>query len=136
VSNEALMHVSLRVPTRLVFEGEARQLQATGPEGAFGLLPRHTDWVAALLPSVLVLVDQSGVERFFGIDHGLLVKHGRQVEVVVRRAVQGEDLAMLARTVAETFEQVADDERAARTALSRLESGILRHFSELRKPVP
>lgn len=136
MSDEALMHVSLRVPTRLVFEGGAHQLQAVGPEGEFGLLPRHADWVAALLPSVLVLVDEWGAERFFGIDHGLLVKHGRQVDVAVRRAVQGDDLATLAQTVTETFEQVADDERVARTALSRLESGILRHFSELRKPVP
>lgn len=136
MSDAAPMHVSLRVPTHPVFEGGARRLQAVGPEGAFGLLPQHTDWVAALLPSVLVLTDAQGAERFFGIDHGLLVKHGPQVEVAVRRAVPGDDLATLARTVAETFEQVADDERVARTALSRLESGILRHLSELRKPVP
>ncbi|HMN22254.1 MAG TPA: hypothetical protein PKA16_12790 [Ottowia sp.] len=136
MSGAALMHVSLRVPTRLVFEGAASRLQAVGPEGAFGLLPRHTDWVASLLPSVLVLADGAGVERFFGIDHGLLVKHGRQVDIAVRRAVPGDDLATLSQTVARTFEQVADEERVARTALSRLESGILRQLGELRKPVP
>ncbi len=136
MSTARVMHVSLRVPTRLVFEGGARKLQAVGAEGAFGLLPGHTDWVATLLPSVLVLTDGAGSEHYFGIDHGLLVKHGHQVDVAVRRAVPGDDLATLSQTVTRAFEQVADEERAARGALSRLESGILRHLSELRKPVP
>ena len=114
MSTARVMHVSLRVPTRLVFEGGARKLQAVGAEGAFGLLPGHTDWVATLLPSVLVLTDGAGSEHYFGIDHGLLVKHGHQVDVAVRRAVPGDDLATLSQTVTRAFEQVADEERAAR----------------------
>jgi F-type H+-transporting ATPase subunit epsilon len=133
---DAPMQVSLRVPTHLVYQGRARRLQAVGQEGVFGMLPAHTDWVTALQPSVLVLTDDAGAERFFGIDHGLLVKRGRHVEVAVRRAVPGESLQTLSQAVAERFEQEDDEERMARTAMSRLESGILRQFGQLNKPAP
>lgn len=136
MSADGLMHVSLRVPTRLLYQGLARKLQAVASGGAFGMLPRHTDWVAALVPSVLVLTGDDGHERFFGIDHGLLVKHGSRVDVAVRRAVQDDSLEALSQAAAASFERVDEEERTARTALSRLESGILRHFGELRKPMP
>lgn len=134
--SDALMEVSVRMPAQLVHEGRARQVNAVALSGAFGLLPRHADHVAALVPSVLVLTEADGSERFFGVDHGLLVKAGRQVEIAVRRAVQGDDLASLALRVATEFEQADEQERVARTALSRLESGILRHLGDLRKPGP
>ncbi len=128
------MRVSLRLPTRLLYEGKARHVFAMAENGAFGLLPNHADHVASLLPSVLVLTDDRGQELFFGIDHGLLVKRGHEVEIAVRRGVRGDSLETLSETVESTFAQVDEAERKARTALSRLEVGIVRHFSELRKP--
>lgn len=128
------MQVSLRLPARLLFEGPASKLQAVAEGGAFGLLPGHADHVAALVPSVLVLTDPEGNELFFGIDHGLLVKHDDRVEIAVRRAVRGQSLDTLAATVEAAFRDVDEEERLARTALSRLETGIVRHFGALRKP--
>ena len=78
------MHVSLRLPTRLLHEGAALKLFAVAENGAFGMLPNHADHVSSLVPSVLVLTDADGKEHFFGIDHGLLVKHGHQVDIAVR----------------------------------------------------
>lgn len=130
------MQVSLRLPTRLLFSGAARKLYAVAENGAFGLLPGHADHVAALVPSVLVLTDAEGGELFFGIDHGLLVKHEHHVEIAVRRAVRGDSLEALSATVAAALREVDEEERLARTALSRLETGIVRRFGELQKPRP
>lgn len=128
------MHVCLRLPTQLLHAGDAHTLYAVAEDGAFTLLPNHADYVAVLIPSVLVLTGDKGEELFFGIDHGLLVKHGHQVDVSVRRAVRGDDLATLGETIRTAFEDADEAERSARTALSRLEIGIVRQFSELRKP--
>jgi F-type H+-transporting ATPase subunit epsilon len=128
------MRVSLRVPTRLLHEGDALRLVATAENGTFGLLPNHADHVTSLAPSVLVLTDDEGKEHFFGIDHGLLVKRGHQVDIAVQRAVRGESLETLAATIDTLFTQIDEEERLARTAMSRLEIGMVRHFSELRKP--
>lgn len=131
----ALMQVNLRLPSRLLFSGEAYKVVAEAENGAFAMLPKHTDFVTALLPSVLILTDRQGQELFFGVDQGVLVKQGYQVDIAVRRAVQGEGLASLHDTIQATFIEVDEDERVARTALSKLEAGIVRRFSDLRKPL-
>ncbi|MCC7461698.1 MAG: ATPase [Gammaproteobacteria bacterium] len=129
------MQVSLRVPTGALFEAAARQVYAVAENGACGLLPNHADHVAPLVPSVLVITGTDGREHFFGIDHGLLVKHGHRIEIVVHRAVRAEDLPGLSEMVESTFFELDEAEREARTAMSRLEVGIVRQFAELRKPV-
>ncbi|HNT37799.1 MAG TPA: F0F1 ATP synthase subunit epsilon [Rubrivivax sp.] len=130
----AAMQVSVRLPTRLLYSGSARKLHAVAESGAFGLLPGHADHVAALVPSVLVVTDTAGSELFFGIDHGLLVKHDQQVDIAVRRGVRGDSLDALSAAVAASLHEVDEEERVARTALSRLETGIVRQFGALRKP--
>lgn len=128
------MQVSLHLPTRLLFQGDAISLQAVAENGAFGIWPNHADHIASLVPSILVLRDPQGRELYFGIDHGLLVKWGHQVDVAIQRGVQADDLASLSGALETSFMVVDETERVARTALSRLEIGILRHFSDLRKP--
>jgi F-type H+-transporting ATPase subunit epsilon len=135
MSQAELMQVNVRLPTRLLFSCEAKKVYAEAENGAFAMLPNHTDFVTSLLPSVLVITDVAGKEQFFGIDQGVLVKYGHQVDIAVRRGVQGDDLDSLNDTIQATFIEVDEDERIARTALSRLEAGIVRRFSDLRKPL-
>lgn len=129
-----LMQVHLRLPTRLLFSCTAKKVYAEAENGTFTLLPKHTDFVSALVPSVLMITNDEDEELFFGIDQGILVKHGYGVDIAVRRGVQGHDLATLTDTIQSTFIAVDEEERVARTALSRLEAGIVRRFSDLRKP--
>ncbi|MCL1477296.1 ATPase [Marinobacter sp. M3C] len=129
-----VMTVTLRLPTRTLFEGRAQRLFATAVNGAFGMLPNHTDFVTALVPSVLILTDETGDELFFGIDEGLLVKTGHQVDIAIRRGVQGDSLDTLNDTIQTAFVEVDEEERVARSALSRLEANIVRRFGDLRKP--
>ena len=128
------MQVTLCLPTQTLFQGAATRLFAVAEDGAFGMLPNHVDFVTALVPSVLILTDADGAERFFGIDEGVLVKRGHAVEVAIRRGVQGKDLESLQGTVQATFVDMDEEERVARSALSRLEAGIVRRFGDLRKP--
>ncbi|MCY0150854.1 MULTISPECIES: ATPase [Hoeflea] len=136
MSMAADMQVTLRLPTRTLFDGRAIELAAVAQDGAFGMLPNHTDFVTALVPSVLTLTVPGGEELFFGIDEGLLVKKGHSVDVAIRRGVQGESLETLRETVENTFVQIDEDERVARTALSQLEANIVRRFADLRRPQP
>ena len=134
MSQADIMTVTLRLPTRTLFEGSARRLFATAANGSFGMLPNHTDFVTALVPSVLILTDEDNQEQFFGIDEGLLVKTGHQVDIAIRRGVRGDNLESLNETVLASFVEVDEEERVARSALSRLEAGIVRRFGDLRKP--
>lgn len=126
------MQVNLQLPTRVLHVGRATYLFAVAENGGFGILPNHTDFVTALVPSVLTLTTPEGGELVFGIDEGLLVKKGHSVEVSVRRGVQGDDLGTLRDTVRNTFVEIDEDERTARSALSRLEADMVRRLGELR----
>lgn len=136
MSMAADMQVTLRLPTRTLFEGPATRLFAVAENGGFGILPNHTDFVTALVPSVLTLTTPEGDEQIFGIDEGLLVKKGHAVDVAVRRGVLGDDLDTLRETVRNTFVEMDEDERKARSALSRLEADMVRRFAELQRPQP
>jgi F-type H+-transporting ATPase subunit epsilon len=128
------MAVTLRLPSATLYTGRAVHLAAVAPEGGFGMLPNHIDFVTALVPSVLSLRMADGSEEIFGLDEGLLVKKGCDVTVVARRGVRGKDLTSLQQTVEDSFVQMDEDERQARAALSRLEADMVRRFAELKGP--
>ncbi|WP_062783209.1 ATPase [Marinobacter adhaerens] len=130
------MDVTIRLPTRMLFEGRARKLFAVAENGAFGMLPNHIDFVTSLVPSVLILTLEDGHEQIFGIDEGILVKQGHKVDVAIRRGAPGTDLATLQESVRRNFIEVDEDERVARSALSRLEAGMVRRFADLQRPKP
>jgi F-type H+-transporting ATPase subunit epsilon len=133
MSMASQMHIYLRLPSRVLFDGAAVRLRGEAADGGFGILPNHVDFVTALIPSVLLIVQPDGDERIFGIDEGLLIKKGHKVEVAVRRGVESDDLDVLSETVSDTFTGLEDEERAARAALSRLEADMVRRFASLRK---
>lgn len=128
------MNVTLRLPTRTLFEGRADRIGAVAPNGAFGILPNHVDFVTAIVPSVLTLRLTYGSEEIFGLDEGLLVKKGHEVVVIALRGVRGDDLGTLQDTVEASFIQMDEEERQARSALSRLEADMVRRFAELQRP--
>lgn len=132
----AEMEVCLKLPTRVLYQGMTRKLFAVAENGAFGMLPNHIDFVTSLVPSVLILTLANGHEQIFGIDEGILVKKGHQVDIAIRRGVAGEDLDSLQESVRKNFIEVDEDERVARSALSRLEAGMVRRFADLQRPKP
>lgn len=135
MSMAADMSVTLRLPTRTLYQGRADHIGAVAPNGAFGILPNHIDFVTAIVPSVLTLQLTGGSEEIFGLDEGLLVKKGHKVDVIALRGVRGDDLETLQDTVEASFIQMDEEERQARSALSRLEANMVRRFAELQRPL-
>ena len=127
------MRLKVLLPTRVLFDGEVRKVIAEGLNGSFGMLPRHIDFVSALAPGVLVYESEDGVERYLGTDEGILVKCGAEVTVSTRNAISGDDLRTLRDLVRERYVELDERERAARSALARLEVGVVRRFLELRE---
>lgn len=129
------LQVLIQLPNAVLYSGEASKLYAESDSGAFGLWPNHADLVCSLTPSVLIITDLQQQERYFGLDQGLLVKHGNQVQIAVRRGLQGNNLAELATQVQQAFVQADEDERVARSALAKLELGMVKQLHELKRPL-
>ena len=129
------MRLKILLPTEVLVDVKVGKIVAEAENGFFCLLPRHIDFVAMLVPGILCYTAESGTERFVAIDEGTLVKCGNEVLVSVINATPGIDLATLQSIVAESFRELDEDERRARTALARLEAGAMRRFLEMEKQV-
>ena len=127
------MRLKVFLPTEILLDEEVGKVIARAPNGSFAALPRHIDFVSALVPSVLIYTDNSGAERFLGIDEGIFIKHGKEVMVSTRKAVRGNDLVSLREVVRRDIITLDEHERSARSALARLEAGVIRRFIELQE---
>jgi F-type H+-transporting ATPase subunit epsilon len=129
------MSVQLKVmlPEKILLQAEVRKVVAEAADGSFGILPRHIDMVAALVPGLMSFEDRRGEEEFLAVDGGVLVKQGEQVLVSTRNAVRGPDLGTLRQTVRERFRNLDEMEKKARSAMARLEADVARGFLELQE---
>lgn len=125
------MILKVLLPTRVLLEERVTKVVAEAKNGSFGLLPRHIDFTAALAPGILAYTPEDRDEELLAVDEGILVKVADEVLVSVRDAVRGAGLGTLRHAVEERYEQLDEHERKARSALVRLESGIVRRFIEM-----
>lgn len=126
------MRLTVLLPTEILVDEEVAKVVAEAQNGSFCLLPRHIDFVAALVPGLLSFVKTAdGAEEFLAADEGLLVKCGPQVLVSTRQAVRGGELGFLRETVEKTFKVLTDQEKRTRTALANLEANFIRRFLKL-----
>lgn len=125
------MNLKILLPTEILVDTPVRKIVAEAENGAFCLLPRHVDFVAALVPGILAFEDSKGQETLVALDQGVLVKQGSEVRVSSRNGVIGEALGALRRTVEEKFEQLDEREQNVRSVIARIEAGFLRRFVEI-----
>ncbi len=125
------MKLKVLLPAEILIDEEAISILAEAQNGYFCLLPRHIDFVAALVPGLLSFKNGEGSEVFLAVDEGVLVKCGQEVLVSTKNAVQGPNLGKLKQTVEEQFKVLDEREKIARTAMARIEAGFVRRFLEI-----
>ncbi|MDP3876974.1 MAG: F0F1 ATP synthase subunit epsilon [Methylobacter sp.] len=125
------MRLKLLLPSQVLLDEPVQKIITKAANGSFCLEPRHVDFVAALVPGVLSYIAETGQEVFIAIDEGTLVKCGGNVLISTYNAVRGDDLETLRDTVEQRFVQLDEAERSARSALARLEAGVLRRFTQI-----
>lgn len=123
------MMVKVILPSGVLLEQEFVKVVAEAQNGSFCLLPRHVDFAAALVPSILALTPRNGEETYLAVDGGLLVKRGVEVLISTGNAVRGR-LGELRHAVREQFRELDDREQQARQALDHLEASLIRQIFE------
>lgn len=124
------MNLKLLLPNRIFAEvRDVTRIVAETPEGSFGLLPHRRDCVSALAPGILTYETEADGEVFIAVDEGVLIKSGTEVLISVRRATRGADLASLRSAVQHEFLTLDAQERSARAASDKLESGFVSRFA-------
>lgn len=122
------MNLKVLLPTEIMINQSVTKVIAEAENGSFCLMPKHVDFLSALLPGILTFVDEQNCENYLGIGGGILTKTGSEVRISTIYAVQGDDLGTLRQKVTEQFEAYHERERLIRSAIAKLEADILRHF--------
>lgn len=125
------MKLKVLLPAEVLLDEEVEKVTAEAENGFFTLLPRHVDFVAALVPGIFSYQTTSGTEHFLALDEGILVKQGDQVYVSAARAMPGDNLDQLQDTVENELKVLNENEKKARTVMSRLEADTLRRFTRM-----
>jgi F-type H+-transporting ATPase subunit epsilon len=122
------MKLMVILPTGVLVDQEVTKVTAEAENGSFCLLPRHIDFLAALVPGLLAFENEAGDEEFLAIDEGVLVKCGAEVMVSTRNAVRGAPLGQLREAVQKQFRVLDEREQQARTVLTKLEADLVGRF--------
>jgi len=122
------MKLTVLLPTGVLVDQEVTKVTAEAENGSFCLLPRHIDFLSALVPGLLSFETAAGEEEFLAVDEGILVKCGAQVMVSTRNAVRGAPLGQLRQAVMERFRVLDERERQAREVLAKLEADLVARF--------
>lgn len=126
-----LMHLKVLLPFGVFADkNDVSRIVAETTEGAYGLLPRRLDCVAALPPGILMYESESEGEVFLAIDAGVLVKTGFEVHVSVRNAIGGDNLRTLHTAVEQEFMTLNEQEQNLHSVLTKMESGFIRQLVE------
>ena len=117
------MRLRLADPTHVVIDQDVSKINAESEDGCFCLLPRHADFVSALVPGLLSYTRPDDEEEvFLAVDEGLLVKQGDCVFVSTRQAIQGGELHTLRQRVQDQFKTLDEQQRAYQSAAASLGS--------------
>ncbi len=126
------MILKVLLPTSILLDETVTKVVAEGQDGAFCLLPKHVDFLSALVPGILTFFKDDQVEEYLAVGEGILVKTDSIIRVSTRHAVRGTDLGQLRKKVTEEFELLDDRERSARSAIAHLEADFARRFLQLK----
>ena len=98
-----------------IFEGEVKQIQATGVEGELGILPGHTPLLTAIKPGIVKFTLQDGNEEVIYVSGGFLEVQPNIVTVLADVAIRGSEL----------------DAERIREAKRKAEENIVSHASDV-----
>jgi F-type H+-transporting ATPase subunit epsilon len=129
------MRLTVYLPDKVALQEEVTRIKAEAENGWFGLLPKHVDFVTALVPSVMTFQLVGKPEEYLAIDRGILVKCGPEVSVSTRAAVRGLDLVGLENNVESQFRAQAEREKESLAYETKLEADLVHGLLELEKHV-
>ncbi len=121
------MRLKVILPMRIFLDQEVTKVIAEAANGSFCLLPKHIDFVAALVAGIISFESESGVE-YLAVDEGILVKRASEVRVSTRRAVRSKDLGLLKPIVKQQFRTLDEKERKTRSILAKLEADFAKNL--------
>ena|SRR3990167_10460941 len=125
------MLLKVITPTNIITKEKVVKVIGEDPDGSFGILPKHIDFVTKIVPSILVFTDDQG-EGYIGVDEGILVKQQDVIQISVQAALESRNLGQLHNEMELLFRKQEEEEEQAGLETTKLELGIVKSFYDLK----
>ena len=125
------LELTVLLPDQVLFSTSAIKVGGDAANGSFVVLPRHIDFVTALVPGIFFYFAPIERPLYVAIDRGILVKRNRRVWVSVLRAIPGDNPDHLDQVVEEEFHQLNEQQKQTQTTLTKLELSFMRGLVDL-----
>ena len=88
-----VLQVEIVAADRLVWEGESINVIVRTTEGDIGILPRHEDFLAGLVPHAAEIVTADGRREIVAIDGGFIAVNGNRVSILSEMAALSSEIS-------------------------------------------
>lgn len=132
----AELHLSIVIPSAVLYDStHVVALRAADASGAFGILPRHADFLTVLAPSVLRWREADGATHYCATGEAVFrMTGGYSVTIACREAVLGDSLDALQAQVRQARATALDETRKARVEQTRLHAQAIRQLTRYLHP--
>lgn len=125
------MLLKVITPNHIITKEKVLKVIGEDPDGSFGILPKHIDFVTKIVPSILVYTDDQG-EGYIGVDEGILVKQQDVIEISVQTALESRNLGQLHNEMETYFKKQEEEEEQTGSETTKLELGIVKSLYDLK----
>ncbi|TJY63099.1 F0F1 ATP synthase subunit epsilon [Sinimarinibacterium sp. CAU 1509] len=128
------MRLRLTSLGEVLIDAEVKSVRAEDGSGAFGILPRHVDFLTALSVGVLTWHDTDNTAHHCAVRGGVLTVNDGDVAVATREGVVDDDLNHLESTVLASFRSRDEEEQKARLGGHQLGLRVAREILRYLNP--
>lgn len=131
------LNLKIYIPNKLFLEEVVAKVSVYGKEGFYTILPNHIDYVSSFEDSILIFTKNDGKSVFIGINQGVLIKCGREVQLSTFNAVYGgesvEALRAVLKNAIEKDKQIREFEMKIKNSLKNIEYELFKKVNNLKK---
>ena len=86
---ESILNLRIYTPDRLFIDETITKITVYGKEGCFTILPKHIDYISSFDDCILYFEKENKDIVFVGVNQGVLVKSGREIQISTFNAING-----------------------------------------------
>lgn len=128
-----MIQFKVHTPIGTILDLPVKKVDLEGLGGFWTLLPKHVDFVNALVPGIVTYTTEDEKTLYIACNRGVIVKKRHEVTISTPLAVLGNDLDELTRTIEIDFKQMEEERKEVSTTMARLEIGLIKGMQNLKK---
>ena len=132
-----ILNLRVYTPNELFIDEVITKISVLGNEGYYTILPNHIDYVSSFGDGILCFVTQDNKRMFVGVNQGILVKCGREIQISTFNAINGgssvEELKDILKDVIKKEEEIINFEKKLKISLKNIEFELFKRINSLRR---